>query len=177
MTKKRKATTKKTATAEQVNTDELESAKKKYEEELNKAREENENLKRKMQKLQHDNNKVVDLAKQGKLSNIDVTLQANVISTARKVIYPKCPYISTHEHLVKCTKIVGKRMNIASDKMDAFVALYRTTVNNAITTKRNANIQQCRRKIKGKYKLFYARLQINLLTKIFAKISCVYVRA
>ena len=151
MGKKRKDPSRKTTCSEGKIAKDVEAETRKYEEELQKAKEENENLRRKVQKLQSDSNRVIYLAKQGRLTNIDVTLQANVISTARKIIYPKCPYISSHEHLVKCTRIVGKKMSIAIDEMDEFIALYKSTVNNAITTRRNANVQQVRRKLQGRY--------------------------
>ena len=168
MAKKRKATTKKPPSVgknppsvakkppsdpqdnHEEDSDDAEKERNKIKEQLLRAHEENENLKRKVQKLQTESNRVIDLAKQGRLSNVDVTLQANVISTARKVIFLKCPYIADHDQLVKCTRVVGRRMSIAEGEMETFVALYKATVNNAITTRRNANIQQVRKKLKGK---------------------------
>ena len=118
---------------------------------MEQARKETEELKKLVRKMQEDNEKIViDMSKNDQ-DKIDVTLRANVISTARKVVYPKCPYISTNEQLLKCTKIVGKKMNITRDNFDRFVMLYKGVVNtSSITTRRNANIQQVRKKLDGK---------------------------
>lgn len=128
----------------------LELERRRHEEDLKNARRETEDLRNLVRKMQQDNDKMmIDMTKNDN-DKIDVTLRANVISTARKVVYPKCPYISTNEQLLKCTKIVGKKMNIKKEEFHRFVALYKGVVNTAITTRRNANIQQVRKKLDGK---------------------------
>ena len=82
-----------------VSSGELERERKKHEEDLEEARKETEELKKLVRKMQEDNEKIViDMSKNDQ-DKIDVTLRANVISTTREVVYPKCPYISTNEHL------------------------------------------------------------------------------
>ena len=150
MAKKRKTSASSAQNREASVSDELERERKKHEEDMEQARKETEELKKLVRKMQEDNEKIViDMSKNDQ-DKIDVTLRANVISTARKVVYPKCPYISTNEQLLKCTKIVGKKMNITRDNFDRFVMLYKGVVNTSITTRRNANIQQVRKKLDGK---------------------------
>ena len=150
MAKKRKTSASSAQNREASVSGELERERKKYEEDMEQARKETEELKKLVRKMQEDNEKIViDMSKNDQ-DKIDVTLRANVISTARKVVYPKCPYISTNEQLLKCTKIVGKKMNITRDNFDRFVMLYKGVVNTSITTRRNANIQQVRKKLDGK---------------------------
>ena len=150
MAKKRKTSASSAQNREASVSDELERERKKHEEDMEQARKETEELKKLVRKMQEDNEKIViDMSKNDQ-DKIDVTLRANVISTARKVVYPRCPYISTNEQLLKCTKIVGKKMNITRDNFDRFVMLYKGVVNTSITTRRNANIQQVRKKLDGK---------------------------
>lgn len=150
MANKRKGTTKKGRSAQEQQLQDMERERKMHNEELRKARQEAEELKELVNKLRSDNQKFVYRRNVGQQDKIDVTLQANVISTTRKIIYPKCPYISTEAQLMKCTKIVGKKMSIPSEQLDSFISLYKNTVNSAIATRRNANIQQVRKKLDGK---------------------------
>ena len=130
---------------------ELERERKQHLEDLEMARKETEDLKKLVRRMQQVKEKIIiENSKSDRTDKIDVTLRANVISTARKVVYPKCPYISTDEQLMKCTKIVGKKMKINKQDMQRFVTLYKGIVNTAITTRRNANIQQVRKKLEGK---------------------------
>ena len=151
MAKKRKANTNLAQSKETNASMELERERKQHLEDLEMARKETEDLKKLVRRMQQDKEKIIiENSKSDRTDKIDVTLRANVISTARKVVYPKCPYISTDEQLIKCTKIVGKKMKITREDMPRFVALYKGIVNTAITTRRNANIQQVRKKLDGK---------------------------
>ena len=106
---KRRKTTSATSDKLKDNSDSvrLEVERKKHEEDLENAKRETEDLKKLVRKLQHDNDRIMIDMTRNEHDKIDVTLRANVISTARKIVYPKCPYISTNEQLLKCTKIVG----------------------------------------------------------------------
>ena len=150
---KRRKTTSATSDKLKDNSDSvrLEVERKKHEEDLENAKRETEDLKKLVRKLQHDNDRIMIDMTRNEHDKIDVTLRANVISTARKIVYPKCPYISTNEQLLKCTKIVGRKMNIKKEDFHRFVALYKGVVNTAITTRRNANIQQVRKTLDGTY--------------------------
>ena len=149
MAKKRKTNSKQGPCAQQQKLDDIERERTVQDEQLQQARQEAEELKELVHKLRSNIQKDDD--KEGKVqqNKIDITLKANVINTARKIVYPKCPYISTHEQLLRCTKMVGKRMGIPSEQFGNFVLMYKSTVNSAISTRRNANIQQVRRKLNG----------------------------
>ena len=152
MAKKRKTNSKKGTCAQQQQLDDIERERTVQDEQLQQARQEAEELKELVHKLRSNIQKNDD--KEGKVqqNKIDITLKANVINTARKIAYPlKCPYISTHEQLLRCTKMVGEKMGVPSEQFGNFVSLYKSTVNSAIATRRNANIQQVRKKLNGTY--------------------------
>ena len=118
MAKKRKTNSKQGPCAQQQKLDDIERERTVQDEQLQQARQEAEELKELVHKLRSNIQKDDD--KEGKVqqNKIDITLKANVINTARKIVYPKCPYISTHEQLLRCTKMVGGKWAYQANSLE-----------------------------------------------------------
>ena len=77
-------------------------------------------------------------------------LLTTVVEFTKRVVYPVCPYVSNSEQLDKCMRILGNELDLPDSKKALFQYGYKHTVNSAIASRRNADVQSVRKELKGK---------------------------
>lgn len=70
-------------------------------EEFEKMQVENERLRHLNKTIQRENNKVMSLAREGRLDAFDETFKTTVVAITKQVVYPRCPYVSHPDQLDK----------------------------------------------------------------------------
>ena len=99
---------------------------------------ENERLKELNISMQKENNKVMSLARSGRIDGFDESFKTTVTAVAKRVIYPICPYMSNPAQLDKCMLIMAAEMQLPESKKKWFCVGYKHTVNSAVSSRRNA---------------------------------------
>ena len=100
--------------------------------------------------MQTQTNKVINLAREGKIDTFDDSFKTTVVEFTKRVIYPVCPYVSNSEQLDKCMKILANELELTDAKKAMFLYGYKHTVSSAIASRRNADVQSIRKELKGK---------------------------
>ena len=118
-------------------------------EEFENIKLENERLKELNISMQKENNKVISLARNGRIDGFDETFRTTVTAVAKRVIYPICPYMSNPAQLEKCMLIMAAELQLPESKKKWFCVGYKHTVNSAVSSRRNADIQFIRRQVLG----------------------------
>lgn len=118
-------------------------------EEFEKIKMENERLRQLNKTIQRENNKVLSLARDGRLDAFDESFKTTVIAVTKQVVYPRCPYVSNPVQLDKCMLILATELELSESKKRWFCVGFKHTVNGAIAAKRNSDIQCIRRELKG----------------------------
>ena len=118
-------------------------------EEFENIKLENERLKELNITMQKENNKVISLARNGRIDGFDESFKTTVTAVAKRVIYPICPYMSNPAQLEKCMLIMAAELQLPESKKKWFCVGYKHTVNSAISSRRNADIQLIRRQLLG----------------------------
>ena len=104
--------------------------------------------------MQTQTNRVINLAREGKIDAFDDSFRTTVIAVTKRVIYPLCQYISNSDQLDKCMNILANEMGLCEPKKSVFQFGYKHTVNSAIASRRNADVQAIRRELKSKFDFF-----------------------
>ena len=110
---------------------------------------ENERLKQLNKTIQKENTKVISLARDGRIDNFDETFKTTVVATTKRIIYPICPYMSNPAQLEKCMVVLASELQLPETKKKWFCVGFKHTVNSAIASRRNADIQCIRRELLG----------------------------
>ena len=118
-------------------------------EEFEKIQHENERLRQLNKTIQRENNKVMSLARDGRLDSYDESFKATVVALTKQVVYPRCPYVSNPVQLDKCMLILASELALNESKKRWFCVGFKHTVNGTIAAKRNSDIQCMRREMKG----------------------------
>ena len=118
-------------------------------EEFESIKMENERLKQLNKTIQKENTKVISLARDGRIDNFDETFKTTVVATTKRVIYPICPYMSNPTQLDKCMTVLAAELQLPEAKKKWFCVGFKHTVNSAIASRRNADIQCIRRELLG----------------------------
>ena len=118
-------------------------------EEFERMRLENERLKELNKTMQRENNKVISLARDGRIDAFDESFKTTVIALTKRVVYPRCPYVSNQLQLEKCMLILAAELELSETKKNWFCVGFKHTVNSAIAARRNSDIQCIRRELKG----------------------------
>ena len=118
-------------------------------EEFEKMQLENERLRQLNKTIQRENNKVMSLARDGRLDAFDESFKTTVVAITKQVVYPRCPYVSHPDQLDKCMLIIAAELELSENKKRWFCVGFKHTVNGAIAAKRNSDIQCMRRELKG----------------------------
>ena len=118
-------------------------------EEFEKMQLENERLRQLNRTIQRENNKVMSLARDGRIDGFDETFKTTVVAITKQVVYPRCPYVSHPDQLDKCMLIIAAELELSESKKHWFCVGFKHTVNGAIAAKRNSDIQCMRRELKG----------------------------
>ena len=129
-------------------------------EEYEQQKQEIMRLRRLTQTMQSQTNKVINLAREGKMDAFDDSFRTTVIAVTKRVIYPLCQYISNSEQLDKCMKILGNELALSDAKKAVFQFGYKHTVNSAIASRRNADVQAIRKELKG---MLTGKLKLNAM--------------
>ena len=118
-------------------------------EEFESVKMENERLKQLNKTIQKENTKVISLARDGRVDNFDETFMTTVVATTNRIIYPICPYMSNPMQLEKCMVVLAAELQLPETKKKWFCVGFKHTVNSAIASRRNADIQCIRRELLG----------------------------
>ena len=118
-------------------------------EEFEKNQMENERLRQLNKTIQRENNKVMSLARDGRLDAFDESFKTTVVAVTKQIVYPRYPYVSNPVQLDKCMLILAAELELSETKKRWFCVGFKHTVNGAIAAKRNSDIQCMRREIKG----------------------------
>ena len=118
-------------------------------EEFEKMKLENERLKELNKTMQRENNKVISLARDGRIDAFDESFKTTVVAVTKRIVYPRCPYISNQVQLDKCMLILAAELELSETKKNWFCVGFKHTVNGAIAARRNSDIQCIRREMKG----------------------------
>ena len=110
---------------------------------------ENERLKQLNKTIQKENNKVISLARDGRIDDFDETFKTTVVAVTKRIVYPICPYMSNPAQLDKCMIILAAELQLPETKKKWFCVGFKHTVNSAISSRRNADIQCIRRELLG----------------------------
>ena len=102
------------------------------------------------QTIQTQTNKVINLAREGKMDAFDDSFKTTVVEFTKRVVYPVCPSVSNSEQLDKCMRILGSELDLPDSKKTLFQYGYKHTVNSTIASRRNADVQSVRKELKGK---------------------------
>ena len=70
--------------------------------------------------MQSQTNKLINLAREGKIDAFGDTFQTTVIYVTKRVIYPLCQYMSNDEQLDKCMNILANEMALTETKNQCF---------------------------------------------------------
>ena len=133
-------------------------------EEFERMKVENERLRQLNKTIQRENNKVMSLAREGRIDAFDESFKATVVALTKQVVYPRCPYVSNPVQLDKCMLILASELELSESKKRWFCVGFKHTVNGTIAAKRNSDIQCIRREMKGNIEFQYF-LQTNLRIK------------
>ena len=85
-------------------------------EEFEKMRLENERLKELNKTMQRENNKVISLARDGRIDAFDESFKTTVVAVTKRIVYPRCPYISNQVQLDKCMLILAAELELSETK-------------------------------------------------------------
>ena len=118
-------------------------------EEYERQKQEILRLRKLTQTMQSQTNKVINLAREGKMDAFDDSFRTTVIAVTKRVIYPVCQYVSNSDQLNKCMEILANEMQLTDSKKAVFHYGYKHTVNSAIASRRNADVQSVRKELKG----------------------------
>ena len=121
--------------------------------ELELVKLENDRLRKLNLTMQRENNKVINLAREGRIDAFDDSFRTTVVSVTKHVVYPRCPYVSNAEQLDKCMLLLATELDLQESKKAGFCINYKHTVNSAIAAKRNADVQMIRKEMKGNVNL------------------------
>lgn len=119
-------------------------------EEYERQKQEIMRLRQLTETMQTQTNKVINLAREGKMDAFDDSFKTTVVEFTKRIIYPVCPYVSNSEQLDKCMKILANELELTDSKKAMFQYGYKHTVSSAIASKRNADVQSVRKELKGK---------------------------
>ena len=134
--------------------------------EYERQKREIERLRKLTQTMQHQTNKVITLAREGRIDAFDDSFKTTVMVLTKKEIYPICQYISNSEQLDKCMRILARQLQLNEQSSLGFCVNYKHAVNSAIASRRNAYVQLIRKELKGMCGIFFNSLLTSFINKI-----------
>lgn len=134
--------------------------------EYERQKREIERLRKLTQTMQHQTNKVITLAREGRIDAFDDSFKTTVMVLTKKEIYPICQYISNSEQLDKCMRILARQLQLNEQSSLGFCVNYKHAVNSAIASRRNADVQLIRKELKGMCGIFFNSLLTSFINKI-----------
>ena len=116
----------------------------------NKASDVN-NLQQHVLELEKENRQVRKMARNGNIMKFQENEVALIVEMTKRLIYPKCQYISSENKLTRVMGILSTKQKLTKEQRAEFNLNFRDVILRTINQMRNASVQSMRRMYKSKY--------------------------
>ena len=116
----------------------------------NKASDVN-NLQQHVLELEKENRQVRKMARNGNIMKFQENEVALIVEMTKRLIYPKCQYISSENKLTRVMGILSTKQKMTKEQRAEFNMNFRDVILRTINQICNASVQSMRRMYKSKY--------------------------